>query len=48
MYECLYQEQTNKKENRESCVTGRYKKKMSGCTIVTVLKYMIWGIHTYQ
>ena len=30
MYECLYQEKNNKKENGELCVTVRYKKQNGG------------------
>ena len=42
MYECLYQEQNDKKENRKSYVTVWYGKKIVlGCTTVTGLKYIV-------
>ena len=37
IYECLYKEQTRRKNDRKLCVTLWYKK-MSGCTTVTVLE----------
>ena len=44
MYECLYQEQNNKKDNREcNCSV---QNKMLGYTTVTVLEYITCGMHT--
>ena len=45
IYVCLYKEQTTRKIIG-SCVTLRYNKnKMVGCTIITVLEYIIYGMH---
>ena len=46
MYVCLYREQATRKENRKLCVTVPHKK-MLACTTVTVLEYLICGMHTW-
>ena len=42
MYVCLYEEQNNKKENRESCVTVRYKNKFGMYNSNGFEVYKLW------